>query len=53
MKNRKGNFGTINGKHVPLNEKRLRNQMAGVNSDRNLPDFPQKEKQLTTAKLDS
>lgn len=52
MKNRKG-LGTINGKHVPLNEKRLRNQMAGVSSDRNLPDFPRKEKQLTTVKLGS
>lgn len=32
MKNKNG-LGTINGRHVPLNEKGLRSQMADVNSD--------------------
>jgi len=31
MKNRNG-LGTTNGRHVPLNEKELRSQMADVNS---------------------
>lgn len=46
MKNR-NSLGTLNGRHVPLNEKGLRSQMAGVNSDLQLQKLarlsPQRE----------